>query len=258
MAGGDGSQAIVAAIAAELGLPYACIPAGTRNHFALDLGVDRDDVVGALMRSSTAVSGGSTSATSTGGCSSTTSRSGSTPRRCSRATATRRSARCWTLCPTSSARPATSLDLRWRGPGGHEHRGGCRASVQQRLPVGRALGSGTRPKIDDGLLGITVIGAISLGRTRKAARCSARGAHGPQPHSRSVRRSRSPPVLTARPRPRCAAKVPHQAQVLGCAWPGSTRAPRPRRWLPRESARLWSSWCESPSAGTRNRRKDQH
>ena len=48
MAGGDGSQAIVAAIAAELDLPYACMPAGTRNHFALDLGVDRDDVVGAL------------------------------------------------------------------------------------------------------------------------------------------------------------------------------------------------------------------
>ena len=48
MAGGDGSQAILAAIAAERGLPYACIPSGTRNHFALDLGVDRDDVVGAL------------------------------------------------------------------------------------------------------------------------------------------------------------------------------------------------------------------
>ena len=48
MAGGDGSQAIVAMVAAELDLPYACIPAGTRNHFALDLGVDRDDVVGAL------------------------------------------------------------------------------------------------------------------------------------------------------------------------------------------------------------------
>ena len=48
MAGGDGSQAIVAAVAAEHDLPYACIPAGTRNHFALDLGVDRDDVVGAL------------------------------------------------------------------------------------------------------------------------------------------------------------------------------------------------------------------
>ncbi len=48
MAGGDGSQAVVAAVAAEAGLPYACIPAGTRNHFAVDLGVDRDDVVGAL------------------------------------------------------------------------------------------------------------------------------------------------------------------------------------------------------------------
>ena len=47
-AGGDGTQAIVATAAAEHGLPYACIPAGTRNHFALDLGVDRDDVVGAL------------------------------------------------------------------------------------------------------------------------------------------------------------------------------------------------------------------
>ena len=48
MAGGDGSQAIVAAAAAEHSLPFACVPAGTRNHFALDLGVDRDDVVGAL------------------------------------------------------------------------------------------------------------------------------------------------------------------------------------------------------------------
>ncbi len=48
MAGGDGSQAVVAMVAAEQDLPYACIPAGTRNHFALDLGVDRDDVIGAL------------------------------------------------------------------------------------------------------------------------------------------------------------------------------------------------------------------
>ena len=38
----------MATIAAELDLPFACIPAGARNHFALDLGVDRDDVVGAL------------------------------------------------------------------------------------------------------------------------------------------------------------------------------------------------------------------
>jgi diacylglycerol kinase family enzyme len=48
MAGGDGSQAIVAAVAAHRDLPMVVVPAGTRNHFALDLGLDRRDVVGAL------------------------------------------------------------------------------------------------------------------------------------------------------------------------------------------------------------------
>lgn len=48
MAGGDGSQALVASVAAERGVPMVVVPAGTRNHFALDLGLDRDDVVGAL------------------------------------------------------------------------------------------------------------------------------------------------------------------------------------------------------------------
>ncbi|MXP20796.1 diacylglycerol kinase [Gordonia sp. HNM0687] len=43
MAGGDGSQAIVAAVAVEHDLPFVCVSAGTRNHFALDLGLDRDD-----------------------------------------------------------------------------------------------------------------------------------------------------------------------------------------------------------------------
>ena len=48
MAGGDGSQALVATVAARHEVAHVCIPAGTRNHFALDLGLDRDDVVGAL------------------------------------------------------------------------------------------------------------------------------------------------------------------------------------------------------------------
>ncbi len=48
MAGGDGSQALVASVAARNDVPYVCVPAGTRNHLALDLGIDRDDVVGAL------------------------------------------------------------------------------------------------------------------------------------------------------------------------------------------------------------------
>ena len=48
MAGGDGSLAVVAAAAAAHGIPFICVPAGTRNHFALDLGVDRRDVASAL------------------------------------------------------------------------------------------------------------------------------------------------------------------------------------------------------------------
>jgi diacylglycerol kinase family enzyme len=45
VAGGDGSLAVVAA---EHGIAFACVPAGTRNHFALDVGVDRHDLTGAL------------------------------------------------------------------------------------------------------------------------------------------------------------------------------------------------------------------
>ena len=48
VAGGDGSQAVVADVAYRHDLPFVCVPAGTRNHFAFDIGVDRADVVGAL------------------------------------------------------------------------------------------------------------------------------------------------------------------------------------------------------------------
>lgn len=48
MAGGDGSQALLAGVAAKHGLAMVVVPAGTRNHLAMDLGLDRDDVVAAL------------------------------------------------------------------------------------------------------------------------------------------------------------------------------------------------------------------
>ncbi len=48
MAGGDGSQAVVAAVASSHGVPFVCVPSGTRNHFALDLGINRDDPARAL------------------------------------------------------------------------------------------------------------------------------------------------------------------------------------------------------------------
>jgi diacylglycerol kinase family enzyme len=48
VAGGDGTQALVAGIAAEHGIPFVVITAGTRNHFALDLGLDREDPAASL------------------------------------------------------------------------------------------------------------------------------------------------------------------------------------------------------------------
>jgi diacylglycerol kinase family enzyme len=48
VAGGDGSLGTVAAVAIERDLPFVCVPFGTRNHFARDAGLDRDDPIGAL------------------------------------------------------------------------------------------------------------------------------------------------------------------------------------------------------------------
>ena len=165
MAGGDGSQAVVAAIAAELALPYACVPAGTRNHFALDLGVDRDDVVGAL---DAFVDGGErivdlaevngrvfVNNVSLGLYAEAVQRKGY------------RDAKLRTLLDTAPdvLRPGgDEPDLRWTGPGGHEHRVGAAVLVSNnRYRLGRLVGSGTRPRIDDGLLGITVVGTPSAG-----------------------------------------------------------------------------------------------
>ena len=48
MAGGDGSLAPIAQVAIDRDLPFICIPFGTRNHFARDLGLDRGDPIAAL------------------------------------------------------------------------------------------------------------------------------------------------------------------------------------------------------------------
>jgi diacylglycerol kinase family enzyme len=163
MAGGDGSQAIVAKVAAEVGLPYACVPAGTRNHFALDLGVDRDDVVGAL---EAFVDGGErrvdlaevngrvfVNNVSLGLYAEAVQRAGY------------RDAKIRTLLdtmPDAVGPGGSDIDLRWTGPGGHEHQAGAVVQVSNnQYRLGRAVGSGTRPRIDDGLLGIIVVGAPS-------------------------------------------------------------------------------------------------
>ncbi len=48
MAGGDGSLGAVARVAIERDLPFVCVPRGTRNHFASDVGLDTDDPLASL------------------------------------------------------------------------------------------------------------------------------------------------------------------------------------------------------------------
>ncbi|WP_329331763.1 diacylglycerol kinase family protein [Streptomyces sp. NBC_00663] len=48
VAGGDGTQALVAEVAAAHGVPFMVLAAGTRNHFAMDLGLDRTDPASGL------------------------------------------------------------------------------------------------------------------------------------------------------------------------------------------------------------------
>jgi diacylglycerol kinase family enzyme len=48
VAGGDGSLGLVAVVAVAAEVPFVCVPSGTRNHFAGDLGLDRADPLAAL------------------------------------------------------------------------------------------------------------------------------------------------------------------------------------------------------------------
>lgn len=48
VAGGDGSLAAVARAALDRDAAFVCVPFGTRNHFARDIGLDRDDPFAAL------------------------------------------------------------------------------------------------------------------------------------------------------------------------------------------------------------------
>lgn len=170
MAGGDGSQAVVAKVAAEFDLPYACIPSGTRNHFALDLGVDRDDVVGAL---DAFVNGGErrvdlaevngrvfVNNVSLGLYADAVQRPGY------------REAKLHTLLetvPDVLGPDAEVPKLRWRGADGEESAVAILVS-NNAYRLGRAIGSGTRPRLDRGELGITVLAPITMDANRSISR----------------------------------------------------------------------------------------
>jgi diacylglycerol kinase family enzyme len=159
MAGGDGSQAIVAGLAARHGLPYACVPAGTRNHFALDLGVDREDVVGAL---DAFVDGGErrvdlaevngrvfVNNVSLGVYADAVQRP------------EYRDSKIRTLIaalPEAHDAGPGGLGLRWPGPDGRLAESASVILVSNNLyRLGPGIASGTRPRLDAGLLGVAVL-----------------------------------------------------------------------------------------------------
>jgi diacylglycerol kinase family enzyme len=162
MAGGDGSQAMVGSIAAELGLPMVVVPAGTRNHLALDLGLDRDDVVGALDAYGEAVERPMDLGDMNGrvfvnnvslGLYAAIVRSPEY-----------RDAKVDTTLATlpQVLGPRTEpFDLRFRGPDGEEHRGAHVIQISNN-PYGTTPGGlMSRPRLDTGRLGIVslVLGA---------------------------------------------------------------------------------------------------
>lgn len=158
VAGGDGTQAIVAGVAAERGLPYVCIPAGTRNHFALDLGVDRNDVVGALDAFTNGcervvdlaeVNGRVfVNNVSLGVYAEAVQKQGY------------RDAKLRTIAdtlPTAIDPAEQPLDLEWTGADGKDHSTAAVVLISNgSYRLGRVLASGTRPRLDAGVLGIAV------------------------------------------------------------------------------------------------------
>ena len=164
-AGGDGTQAIVAAIAAEHDLPFACIPAGTRNHFALDLGVDREDLVGSL----DAFTNGGEKRVDLGEVNGRVFVNNVSLGLYAEAVQHEdyRGAKLRTLldmAPEVAGPEGRGLELEWSGDGDQSSEDAVAILISNnRYRVGRLLSSGTRPSIEDGLLGVTVFETATPG-----------------------------------------------------------------------------------------------
>ena len=177
MAGGDGSQALVASIAVEHDLPFVCVSAGTRNHFALDLGIDRDDPRISLAPSVTPSSVASTTRRSAIGCSSTTCRSASTPRSSSRTGY--RDAKVDTTkaaLPEMLGRAKEPFDLQFTEPDGTEVDGAYLIQVSNNPYVlGATLDASQRRRLDTGRLGVVAITAATGAEAASVVAMSALG-----------------------------------------------------------------------------------
>jgi diacylglycerol kinase family enzyme len=158
MAGGDGSQAMVGTVAAEMGLPMVVVPAGTRNHLALDLGLDRNDVVGALDGYGEAVER-TMDLADVNGHVFVNNVSLGLYAAIVRSPAYRDAKVDTTLATLPQVLGPTSepFDLRFTGPDGTEHRGAHVIQVSNN-PYGNTFGGlGSRPRLDTHELGVVAL-----------------------------------------------------------------------------------------------------
>jgi diacylglycerol kinase family enzyme len=159
MAGGDGSQALVAGVAMAHGVAFVCVPAGTRNHLAMDLGLDRGDVVGALDAFGQAVERRIDLALVGDRVFVNNSAMGLYARVVQApAYRGRKLGTVLEMLPELLGPDAAPFDLCFTGPDGTEHRSAHLILVSNgRYELGRAEGFGSRRRIDAGTLGIVAV-----------------------------------------------------------------------------------------------------
>jgi diacylglycerol kinase family enzyme len=167
MAGGDGSMAAVAGIAAERGIPMVAVPAGTRNHLAGDLGLDRHDVVGALDAFDEAVER-EVDVGDVNGRPFMNNVSLGLYAAIIRSPEYRSAKRDTTLAaiPNLLGPGSRPFDLRFKGPDGTEHRAAHMIQVSNNPYLVRLGGRGVRPSMHSRRLGVI---ALEIDDDRAAA-----------------------------------------------------------------------------------------
>jgi diacylglycerol kinase family enzyme/uncharacterized membrane protein HdeD (DUF308 family) len=177
MAGGDGSQALVAGVAAHHGVGFVCVPAGTRNHLAMDLGLDRDDVVGALEAFGAAVERRIDLGLVDDRVFVNNATMGLYAKIVqSPAYRDRKAGTALDMLPGMLGPHAAPFDLRFTGPDGTEHESVHLILVSNnRYELGHPEGFGSRRRIDAGTLGIVTARLQSPSEAARFARMQASG-----------------------------------------------------------------------------------
>jgi diacylglycerol kinase family enzyme len=181
MAGGAGSLARVAGAAAAHDLGFVCVPAGTRNHLALDLGLDRDDLIGALDAFGPAVE----RRTDLGRVADQVFVNNATLGLYaeivqSPAYRGHKMGTALELLPEMLGPHAAPFDLSFVGPDGSEHQSAHLILVSNnRYELSHPEGFGSRRRLDSGTLGIVVARLQSPGETARSAQLRSSGRRRP-------------------------------------------------------------------------------